>query len=147
MKNAKGAVRDDSPGPIPIGERTIGYSVRVIQLYRALARDSTGRVIARQLLRSATSVGANVHEAQAGQTRADFIAKMSIAHKEATESRYWLRLIAKAALLPSAKLDDLRDETEQIVRIIGAILVSAKGRANNPARRLTATGPEPTSVA
>src|SRR5215210_7688788 len=95
MKNAKTGLLNPS-APIPMGERTIAYAVRVVQLYRALARDSAGRVIARQLLRSATSVGANIHEAQAGQSRADFIAKMSIANKEATESRYWLRLISEA---------------------------------------------------
>ena len=88
----------DAPKPAPIGERTIAYSVRMFRLYRLLARDSAGRLIARRLLRSATSVGANAREAQAGQSRADFIAKTSVAHKEATQSRYWLRLIREACL-------------------------------------------------
>ncbi|MFN0073154.1 MAG: four helix bundle protein [Chloroflexota bacterium] len=118
----------ETQGPISITERSIAYSVRMIQLYRELSSDSAGRVIARQLLRSATSVGANVHEAQAGQSKADFIAKMSIAHKEATESRYWLRVIAEAQLIQDKKLVGLRDETEQIIRILGKILVTARGR-------------------
>jgi four helix bundle protein len=139
MKNAKTGLLNPST-PIPIGERTIAYAVRVVQLYRALARDSAGRVIARQLLRSATSVGANIHEAQAGQSRADFIAKMSIAHKEATESRYWLRLISEARLQPAGKLSELQDETEQIIRIIGSILVSAKRRGTIPARAVISDG-------
>jgi len=139
MKNAKTGLLNPST-PIPIGERTIAYAVRVVQLYRALARDSAGRVIARQLLRSATSVGANIHEAQAGQSRADFIAKMSIAHKEATESRYWLRLIGEARLQPAGKLSELQDETEQIIRIIGSILVSAKRRGTIPARAVIGDG-------
>ena len=97
---------------IPIVERSVAYSVRVIRLYKSLMRDSAGRVIGHQLLRSATSVGANAHEAQAAQSRADFIAKMSIAHKEARESSYWLRLIDEAELVPTEKLAGLRDETE-----------------------------------
>jgi four helix bundle protein len=129
MKNAKlSGLEYSATVPIPIGDRTVAYSVRVIRLYRVLARDSAGRVIARQLLRSATSIGANVHEAQAGQSRADFIAKMSIAHKEATESRYWLRLITEARLQRAEKLRELQDETEQMIRVIGSILVSAKTR-------------------
>jgi four helix bundle protein len=142
MKSSKRGGADQMAGPVPIAERTITYSVRVIHLYRTLAGDAAGRVIARQLLRSATSVGANVHEAQAGQTRADFIAKMSIAHKEATESRYWLRLISEAELLPAEKLNDLQDETEQIVRIIGSILVSAKKRIIGAERVILTRGRE-----
>jgi four helix bundle protein len=72
-------------------ERSIGYSLRIIALYRVLNRDHVGRVLGRQLLRAATSIGANAHEAQGGQSRPDFIAKMSIAHKEARECAYWLR--------------------------------------------------------
>jgi four helix bundle protein len=86
-------------------------------------------VIGRQLLRSATSVGANAHEAQAAQSRADFIAKMSIAHKEARESSYWLRLIDEAALVPTEKISGLRDEADQLVRILSSILVSSKARS------------------
>ncbi len=68
-----------------IVERSITYSLRIIRLYRELEKDSVGRVLGKQLLRSGTSIGANVHEAQGAQSKADFIAKMSIAHKEAYE--------------------------------------------------------------
>ena len=74
-------------------ERTVNYSLSIVELYRELEKDSVGRVLGKQLLRSSTTIGANVHEAQGGQSKADFIAKMSIAHKEALESSYWLRLI------------------------------------------------------
>lgn len=109
-----------------IAERTVAYSLRLIALYRALEKDGAGRILGRQLLRAGTSVGANVHEAQGGQSRPDFIAKMSIAYKEARESAYWLRVIAEAQLAPRAALVELEDETNQLTKILSAILLSSK---------------------
>lgn len=68
---------------ISIVERTIAYSVRIVRLYQELEKTGAGRVLGRQLLRSGTSVGANVHEAQGAQTRLDFIAKIYVACKDA----------------------------------------------------------------
>lgn len=62
-------------------DRTVAYSLCIVRLYRALEKDSVGRVLGKQLLDSGTAIGANVHEAQGGQSKADFIAKMSIAYK------------------------------------------------------------------
>ena len=73
-------------------ERSITYSLQIINLYRMLEKDSVGRVLGRQLLRSRTSIGAKIHEARGGQGKADFVAKLSIAYKEAREAAYWLRL-------------------------------------------------------
>ncbi len=77
-------------------------------------------------LKAGTSVGANVEEAQAGQSRPDFISKNSIALKEARETHYWLRLLIAAKILPENKLAALRDEAEELKRILGSIVVSAK---------------------
>jgi four helix bundle protein len=107
-------------------ERSIAYSLRIIKLYKELEKDSVGRIIGRQLLRSGTSIGANIHEAQGGQSKADFIAKLSIAHKEARESAYWLRLIREAELISASRIQDLIDETEQLIKILSAILLSTK---------------------
>ena len=109
-------------------ERTIAYSLRIIKVYRELERDSVGRVIGKQLLRSGTSIGANVHEAQGGQSKADFVAKMSIAHKEARESAYWMRLIKEAELISARLINDISDETEQLIKILSSILITAKQR-------------------
>ena len=89
-------------------------------------KDSIGRVWGRQLLRSGTSAGANIYEAQGGQSKADFIAKMSVAHKEARESAYWLRLIRDTSLVPSDRLIRGSDETEQFIKVLSSILLSAK---------------------
>ncbi len=113
-----------------IVERTVQYALDIITLYRSLERDSVGRILGRQLLRSGTSIGANVHEAQAGQSKADFICKMSIAHKEARESAYWLRLIHEAHVGMTQDVERLRDLTEQLIRILCSILITAKQSKN-----------------
>ncbi|MBE9546489.1 MAG: four helix bundle protein [Proteobacteria bacterium] len=111
-----------------IVERSFKYSLRIIKLYRELEKDSIGRVLGKQLLRSGTSIGANVHEAQGAQSKADFIAKMSIAHKEAYESAYWIRLVEEANLISADRLDDLSNETKQMIKILSSILLTSKQR-------------------
>jgi len=71
-------------------------------------------------------VGANVEEAQAGQSKADFISKYAIALKEARETHYWLRLLVASNVVTSARVSDLIKEADEIMRVIGAIIVSAK---------------------
>jgi len=82
---------------LKITDRSFEFAVRVVKLCKYLeAQDRVSRTLANQLLRSGTSIGANVEEAQAGQSKADFIAKMSIARKEARETHYWLRLLKES---------------------------------------------------
>jgi four helix bundle protein len=114
-------------------ERTVVYAVRAIEVYRYVQRrrDGAGRIIAKQYLRSATSIGANVEEAHGAESRADFIHKLSIAQKEARESSYWLRLMADAKIVPSARLAAIRHETEEIYAVLTAIIVNTKRRVKN----------------
>jgi len=111
-----------------ITERTVAFSLRIIRLHHELETDGAGRILGRQLLRCGTSIGANVHEAQAAQSKADFIAKMSVAHKEAREAAYWLRILRESALVSAPRLGPLEDEAQQIGRVIAAIVLVAKGR-------------------
>lgn len=111
---------------IDITERTVAYSLRIIKLYRELEKDDIGRILGKQTVRSGTSIGANIHEAQGGQSKADFIAKISVAYKEARETAYWLRIIKEAKLITPLRLTDLVNETEQIIKIIASILLTAK---------------------
>jgi four helix bundle protein len=85
-----------------------------------------GRVLMPQILRAGTSIVSNVEEAQAGQSRADFISKMSIALKEARETRIRLRLLAASDVVSTRRLDPIVKESEEIMRILGAIVVSSK---------------------
>jgi four helix bundle protein len=82
--------------------------------------------MSRQLLKAGTSVGANAEEAQAAQSKPDFISKNSIALKEAREAHYWLRLLIAAEIMPEKRLTELCDEAEELKRILGSIVVSAK---------------------
>ena len=110
---------------VDIRKRTFDFAVRVVKLCQYLdEKPGSGRILSRQLLRAATFIGANVEEAQAGQSKADSISKYSIALKEARETHYWLRLRAASNLLPETPIAELR--AEELMRIIGAIIVSAK---------------------
>lgn len=110
-----------------VDSRSFKFAVRIVKLYRVLdEQPGVGRTLAKQLLRSGTSVGANVEEAQAGQSKADFISKMSISLKEARETLYWLRILEAAEVLPESRLIELKKEAEEITKILASIIVSAR---------------------
>jgi four helix bundle protein len=115
-------------GPPDIRERAMDYALRAIRVYRHLneQREDVGRLIGKQFLRSATSIGANLVEAQSGESRRDFIHKCGIAQKEAREGKYWLQLLQKSEAEPSRRLDAIIDETDQIIAILTRIIVNAK---------------------
>ena len=110
--------------PYDIRERTFQFAVRVLKAIRKLPDDSATRVVAYQLAKSATSVGANVEEADGAESRRDFVHKMSIARKEARESRYWLRVV-RAAILDTGEFSALEQESDELVRILSAIIAGA----------------------
>ena len=113
--------------PMDICERTFEFAVRIVNLSSyLLGRPGVSRTLANQLLKAGTSVGANIEEAQGGQSRADFISKNAIALKEARETHYWLRLLVASKVVPESRVSELRDEAEQLTRIIGSIVVSAR---------------------
>ena len=109
-----------------VAERTVVFALSVIKAYRNLEDDPVGRIIGKQLLRCGTSIGANVHGAQAAQSRADFVSKISIAHKEARETIYWSRARMAAEVCTSSLLAPLLDEATQLKKIFSASLLTAK---------------------
>ena len=92
----------------------------MIRLVRALPRGKEARVLGDQVLRAATSVGANYRAARRGKSRADFIAKLAIAEEESDETCYWLELIARAGLIPNARLHSIMAEANEITAILTA---------------------------
>ena len=114
--------------PWDIRARSVAYALRAIKLYRFLQahKDGAGWILAKQYLRCATSIGANIEEAQAGESRSDFIHKLGIAQKEARESRYWLHLMGASEIVKMTKLKPLIEETEELIAVITAIIVSSK---------------------
>ena len=107
--------------------RTFKFSIRIVRLCQILdASPGVSRTLANQLLRSGTSIGANVEEAHGSQSKADFIAKMYISCKEARETHYWLRLLVATELMPAPKLEGLIDEANQLVAILTSIVKNTR---------------------
>ena len=101
-------------------KRTKVFALRVMKLVSALPDNSVSRAIASQLIRSATSVGANYRAACRGRSKAEFIAKLGIVIEEADESGYWMELIIEGELLPANRVEELLDESNQITAIMVA---------------------------
>ena len=109
-----------------IKERTFQFGIRIVHLSSELMKTGIGRILSRQILRSGTSIGANVEEAVAAYSRADFIYKMNIALKEARETHYWLRLIGESDHLKQEGLNDMLREVDEIKKVLGSIVVKLK---------------------
>ena len=114
---------------VDITDRTFAFSVRIVKLCQSLdTLSNTSKTISNQLLRSGTSIGANVEEAQAAQSKADFISKISIACKEARETLYWLRILIATDIFPEPKLAALQNEANELVSILTTIIKSSKAK-------------------
>ena len=117
---------------ISINERTFDFAVRITKLCTYLDKQpGTPRLLAAQLFRSGTSIGANIEESRSAESDKDFVSKQSIALKEARETKYWLKLLVKSEIVPDEKVAGLVDECEQLMRIIGKSIVTTKGKMKN----------------
>ena len=116
---------------IDIHNRLLKFGIRIVKLAKLLSRNPENSAIANQLIRSGTSVGANMQEADAASSRKDFINKVNISKKEIQETNYWLKLIKGAELINNIKnpeeLNQILKESDELTRILGAILFKAKG--------------------
>ncbi len=106
------------------------FALRIISLYRIFCKNNEF-ILSKQLLRSGTSIGANVEEALAGQSKADFISKMSIASKEARETHYWLRLLRDSRIMDTSETKQLLAESATMVNILTAIVKTSTTSATN----------------
>lgn len=109
-----------------VQKKSFEFALLIIGLYKNL-QERHEYVLSKQLLRSGTSIGANVEEALAGQSRKDFLSKMSIASKEARETRYWLRLLRESKMV-SAELTQELNACEELVRILTSIVKTTSER-------------------
>ena len=107
-------------------EKSFAFAIRIVNLYKYLKENHNEHVLSKQLLRSGTSIGANVAEAQRGQSKADFVAKMSIALKEASETEYWLRLLYKTEYLTKNQFDSIHSDIKEIIAILMSICKTAQ---------------------
>lgn len=106
--------------------KSYDFALRIVKVYKYLSQEKKEFVLSKQLLRSGTSVGANIEEAIGGQSKADFFAKLTIAYKEARESKYWVRLLRDSDYLTIEQSDDLLKDVEELLKIIGSIQKSIR---------------------
>ena len=118
----------------PVADKSFEFAVRIVNLCKYLRYKKKDFVLSKQLLRSGTSIGANVHEGRRAQSRADFVAKMSIALKESNETYYWLKLLYRTEFLTKDEYLSMREDIDEILRILTAICkTTAEGKKINSA--------------
>jgi len=117
-------------------ERTKKLALRIIRVVEALPKSRSADVIGKQLLRSATSVGANYRAACRGKSALDVIAKLGIVEEEADESIYWMELLVEGGFIPETKLKDLLTETNEIVAMTVASIKTLRARSRNPKSKI-----------
>jgi four helix bundle protein len=115
----------------PLKIKSYAFALRVVNLYKYLAFESKDYVLSKQVLRSATSIGANVVEANRGQSKADFVNKLSIALKEADETEYWLNLLRDGEFITASQADSLLSDCLELQKILTSSIKTAKSRINN----------------
>ena len=123
MQNDECKMLNDSNA---IVEKSFEFAVRIVNLWKYLAKVHKEFVLSKQLLRSGTSIGANVSEAQRGQSKADFNAKMCIALKEANETSYWLKLLYRTEFLTKTQFDSLDRDVSELISILTAICKTSR---------------------
>lgn len=111
-----------------IQDKSFAFSIQIVQTYKILVQERREYVLSKQLLRSGTSIGANVSEAMHGQSSKDFIHKLSISRKEANETLYWLNLMTETDFLSINLSQPLIDDCEELLRILTAIIKTTQSK-------------------
>jgi four helix bundle protein len=111
-------------------EKTFAFAIRIVNLYKYLIEEKKEFVLSKQILRSGTSIGANTEEGIGGQSDRDFLAKLSIAYKEARETVYWLKLLFATNYLNKEQVDSLLQDADELCKILAKIIVTMKKKIN-----------------
>lgn len=111
-----------------IQQKSFAFAVRIVNMYKHLVFEKKEFVLSKQLLRSGTSIGANIEESIGGQSDKDFLHKISISYKEARETVYWLKLLQATDYLSKEETKSLLNDAEEICKIIGKIQITLKNR-------------------
>lgn len=107
-------------------EKSIEFAAKIIKMHRYLVKEKKETIISKQIVRSGTSIGANINEANYGQSKADFISKLYISLKETAETEYWLRLLVKSELLTVREGESLLKDCIEIKKILISSINTAK---------------------
>ena len=109
-----------------LAEKSIEFAIRIVNCYKYLTKRKHETVMAKQVLRSGTSIGANVHEAIYAQSKADFVNKMNISMKEAGETSYWLTILHRTEYLDTEMYNSIDSDLKEILRIIASTIKTSK---------------------
>lgn len=110
-----------------IVEKSKAFALRIIKLYKYLCNEKKEYILSKQILRSGTSIGANIKEAIRGQSKADFYAKMNIALKESSETEYWLELLYESDYIDEKSFNDIYADCQELLRLLMSITKTQKG--------------------
>ena len=118
-----------------VEQKSFNFAVRIVNLYRHLLSEFKEYTISKQILRSGTSIGANVAEAIQAQSRPDFVSKLNIALKESTETKYWLKLMKATGYLTEKEYNSLFDDCTEIEKILTTIIKTTKKNSTKDLKR------------
>ena len=113
-------------------EKVLDFAVRIVGLYKYLTTASSEFVMSKQILRSGTSIGANISEAMSAESTSDFIHKLSISLKETRETFYWLTLLNRTGYLSEPQFQSMMDDCSQLKKILSSIILTTKQKTNEP---------------
>lgn len=111
-------------------QKSFAFAIRVVNVYKYVTTEKKEFILSKQLLRSGTSIGANIEESIGGQSDKDFLSKISIAYKEAREAIYWLKLLEATEYLSEEQAQSLLNDAEELCKIIGKIQITLKSRSS-----------------
>jgi four helix bundle protein len=109
-----------------VRDKSFAFSVRIVKLYQYLNEEKREFILSKQVLRSGTSIGANIEESLGGQSSKDFLSKLSIGYKEARETIYWIRLLSATGYLDNRQAESLISDAEELCKILTSILLTIK---------------------
>ncbi|HEY0261609.1 MAG TPA: four helix bundle protein [Chitinophagales bacterium] len=111
-----------------VQQKSFAFAIRIVKLYQYLTDKKKEYVLSKQLLRSGTSIGANIEESIGGQSKADWLSKLTIAHKETRESLYWIKLLSATNYLSEEEAKSLLNDATEIGKILGKTQITARGK-------------------
>ena len=111
-----------------VQQKSFQFAIRIINLYKYLINEKKEYILSKQLLRSGTSIGANIEESIGGQSEKDFLSKLSISYKEARETIYWLKLLKETEYITNIEFESIHNEAEEICKILAKIIITLKGK-------------------
>lgn len=112
-----------------VADKSYAFAVRIVKMYQHLSADKKEFILSKQVLRSGTSVGANVQEATGGQSTSDFVHKLSVARKELRETAYWLRLLHDTGYLELKQFDSIHADCLELEKILNSIILTSQGKS------------------